>query len=63
MTVAMRFDFIKCHGSGNDFPMIDARGMALEDAVWAQVAIALAERRGTVGGDGLLLLTAGRCRA
>ena len=55
----MRFDFIKCHGSGNDFPLIDARAIALEDAVWAGVARALADRRGPVGGDGLLLLTPG----
>lgn len=55
----MRFDFVKCHGSGNDFPLIDARDLALDDAHWAQVARALADRRGPVGGDGLLLLVAG----
>lgn len=55
----MRFEFIKCHGSGNDFPMIDARGLALADAEWAQVARALADRAGPVGGDGLLLLMEG----
>jgi len=55
----MRFDFIKCHGSGNDFPLIDARALDLDTAVWAGVARALADRRGPVGGDGLLLLTAG----
>lgn len=55
----MRFDFIKCHGSGNDFPLIDARDIALDDAQWAKVARALADRRGVVGGDGLLLLVAG----
>lgn len=55
----MRFDFIKCHGSGNDFPMIDARAMALSDDDWARVARALADRAGPVGGDGLLLLTGG----
>ena len=55
----MRFDFIKCHGSGNDFPLIDARAIDLDDAVWAGVARALADRRGPVGGDGLLLLTPG----
>lgn len=55
----MRFSFIKCHGSGNDFPMIDARAIDLADAQWAQVARALADRRGPVGGDGLLLLTNG----
>lgn len=55
----MRFDFTKCHGSGNDFPMIDARALSLDDATWARVAVALADRRGPVGGDGLLLLTRG----
>jgi diaminopimelate epimerase len=55
----MRFDFIKCHGSGNDFPLIDAREIELDDVVWAGVARALADRRGPVGGDGLLLLTPG----
>lgn len=55
----MRFAFVKCHGSGNDFPLIDARDLALSDADWATVARALADRDGPVGGDGLLLLTAG----
>lgn len=56
----MRFDFIHCHGSGNDFPLIDARGLSLTDAEWAKVARALADRAGPVGGDGLLLLVPGR---
>jgi len=55
----MRFDFIKCHGSGNDFPLIDARAIEIDDAAWAGVARALADRAGPVGGDGLLLLTRG----
>ncbi|MGN6277228.1 MAG: diaminopimelate epimerase [Sphingomonas sp.] len=55
----MQVDFIKCHGSGNDFPLIDARGIALDDDQWAAVARALADRAGPVGGDGLLLLTEG----
>ncbi|MET0375341.1 MAG: diaminopimelate epimerase, partial [Rhizorhabdus sp.] len=55
----MRFDLIKCHGSGNDFPLIDARASTLDDAAWAAVARALADRDGLVGGDGLLLLTGG----
>jgi diaminopimelate epimerase len=55
----MRFAFVKCHGSGNDFPLIDARDLALSDADWAMVARALADRDGPVGGDGLLLLTRG----
>ncbi|MCU6455875.1 diaminopimelate epimerase [Sphingomonas sp. A2-49] len=55
----MRFDFVKCHGSGNDFPLIDARRIDLPDEDWAGVARALADRRGPVGGDGLLLLAEG----
>ncbi len=55
----MQFAITKCHGSGNDFPLIDARSIALADDAWAQVARALADRSGPVGGDGLLLLTAG----
>lgn len=55
----VRFDFVKCHGSGNDFPLIDARALTLSGAAWAAVARALADRRGPVGGDGLLLLGSG----
>ena len=55
----MRFEIIKCHGSGNDFPLIDARDIALDGRQWAIVARALADRRGPVGGDGLLLLGPG----
>lgn len=55
----MHIDFIKCHGSGNDFPLVDARALTLDDASWARIAVALADRNGSVGGDGLLLLTAG----
>ena len=54
---ALPFEIVKCHGSGNDFPLIDARDIDLTDAAWAQVARALADRAGPVGGDGLLLLT------
>ena len=55
----MLIDFVKCHGSGNDFPLIDARALDHDDAVWGRIARALADRRGPVGGDGMLLLTAG----
>ncbi|NIJ22041.1 diaminopimelate epimerase [Sphingomonas naasensis] len=55
----MRLAFTKCHGSGNDFPLIDARALALDDDAWAGIARALADRNGPVGGDGLLLLVAG----
>jgi len=55
----MRIDFIKCHGSGNDFALVDARGVERDDAEWGVIARALADRRGAVGSDGLLLLTDG----
>jgi diaminopimelate epimerase len=55
----MRIAFIKCQGSGNDFPLVDGRALALSDAEWSAVARALADRAGPVGGDGLLILTAG----
>ena len=55
----MKFAVVKCHGSGNDFPLIDAREIALTDAQWAAAARALADRAGPIGGDGLLLLTTG----
>ncbi|THD38361.1 MAG: diaminopimelate epimerase [Sphingomonas sp.] len=55
----MRIDFIKCHGSGNDFALVDARGVERSDGEWGRIAGALADRRGPVGSDGLLLLTDG----
>lgn len=55
----MRIDYIKCHGSGNDFPLIDARALTLGEPEWATLARLLADRRGPVGGDGLLALVPG----
>lgn len=55
----MRIAFTKCHGSGNDFPLIDARALNLSDAAWSELARLLADRGGPVGGDGILLLTRG----
>jgi diaminopimelate epimerase len=55
----MRVEFIKCHGSGNDFALVDARGVERDDDGWSVIARALADRRGAVGSDGLLLLTDG----
>jgi diaminopimelate epimerase len=56
----MRVPVVKCHGSGNDFPLIDARGLDAAAARWPAVARRLADRAGPIGGDGLLLLRAGR---
>lgn len=59
----MRLQITKCHGSGNDFALIDARALDLSDAAWAGIARALTNRAGPVGADGILLLTAGDDRA
>ena len=56
---AMRLTFTKCHGSGNDFALIDARGIGLSDAEWGRIARTLCDRAGPVGADGLLLLGEG----
>ena len=56
----MRVAFTKCHGAGNDFALVDARGSATTDGEWAGAARALSDRAGPVGADGLLLLTEGR---
>ncbi|RYY26263.1 MAG: diaminopimelate epimerase [Sphingomonadales bacterium] len=55
----MQIAFTKCHGSGNDFPLIDARALELSDAEWSAIARVLADRAGPLGGDGILLLTEG----
>lgn len=60
---AMRFIVTLCHGSGNDFPLIDARDLSLADGEWSAIARALADRSGPVGGDGLLLVVDGRGEA
>ncbi len=59
----MRLPITKCHGSGNDFALIDARTLDLPDAAWAGIARALTDRAGPVGADGILLLTGGDDRA
>lgn len=55
----MRIAFTKSHGSGNDFALVDARGVERNDADWAMIARALADRRGAIGSDGLLALVDG----
>ena len=55
----MQIEFVKCHGSGNDFPLVDARALDLPEDAWVRLARALADRAGPVGGDGLLLVTRG----
>jgi len=55
----MELNFTKCHGSANDFCLIDSRDLDLEDASWGRISRTLCDRAGPVGADGILLLTAG----
>lgn len=55
----MELNFTKCHGSGNDFALLDARDLNLDDASWSRIARTLCDRSGPVGADGILLLTWG----
>lgn len=53
----MRVDFIKMHGLGNDFVVLDGRGQVLPD-VDARLAMALADRHAGIGCDQLIVLSA-----
>ena len=55
MRADMRVPFIKMHGLGNDFVVLDARADALPEMT-ARTAAALADRREGVGCDQLVLL-------
>ena len=55
----MELSFTKCHGSGNDFALLNSRGIELDDASWGRIARTLCDRDGPVGADGVLLLTQG----
>lgn len=55
----MELSFTKCHGSGNDFCLINASDLHLDDASWGRIARTLSDRAGPVGADGILLLTRG----
>lgn len=50
------FPFIKMHGLGNDFVVLDAREAALPGTMTAGMAKALADRRTGIGCDQLILL-------
>lgn len=55
MLGAMRVPFVKMHGLGNDFAVIDARHMAMPDMT-AATARAIADRREGIGCDQVILL-------
>jgi diaminopimelate epimerase len=45
-------DFVKLHGTGNDFVVVDARGIERD---WEALARAMCDRHFGIGGDGLIL--------
>lgn len=53
----MRIDFVKMHGLGNDFVVLDGRGQVLPE-VDARLAMALADRHAGIGCDQLIVLSA-----
>ena len=54
------FEIIKCHGSGNDFIMIDiTREAALNDVDWSAFARVACNRKTGIGSDGILLVVKG----
>ena len=56
-------DFVKMHGLGNDFVLIDLldQGQGRSDADWARLAVQLCDRHFGVGADGVLLALPSEC--
>lgn len=56
-------DFVKMHGLGNDFVVLDALTGEGErsDAEWARLAVALCDRHFGVGADGVLVVLPSEC--
>ena len=52
----MKANFIKCHGSGNEFVMIDSLVHDLSDVSLSQLSCAVCDRETGIGADGVLLL-------
>jgi diaminopimelate epimerase len=56
-TATTSFEIIKCHGSGNDFIMIDiSRDARLEQVDWSAFARIACDREKGIGSDGLLIV-------
>jgi diaminopimelate epimerase len=56
-TIATMLDFVKMQGTGNDFVLVDARGVNRD---WVGLAQRICDRHYGVGGDGLLLILPSR---
>src|SRR3569832_2089314 len=52
--------FVKMHGIGNDFILLDGIGAALPDEDFPSLSRSVNDRRFGVGGDGLILLEPGQ---
>ena len=52
----MEFEYIKCHGSGNEFVMVDAVKYNFEGVDLAEFSRFICNREDSVGADGILLL-------
>ena len=52
----MKFDYIKCHGSCNEFVMVDAVKHNLDGIDLAEFSRFICNRKNSVGADGVLLL-------
>ncbi len=52
----MKIDYIKCHGSGNEFVMVDAVKVDLRGIDLAEFSRFICNRQSSVGADGVLLL-------
>ena len=52
----MEFNYIKCHGSGNEFVMVDAVKYNFEGIDLAEFSRFICNRESSVGADGVLLL-------
>jgi diaminopimelate epimerase len=52
----MRLNYIKCHGSGNEFILFDAVADNMESIDLSALAVAACNREAAIGADGILLL-------
>ena len=53
----IEFEIVKCHGSGNDFIMIDTTlDTTLQSVDWSVFARLACDREHGIGSDGLLLV-------
>lgn len=53
--------FVKVHGLGNDFVILDLITYPVEREDWSELAIKICNRNFGVGGDGLVLITKSLC--